>query len=110
MKDGDDARPFSPIHSISPIPSEPGPDSNADSEDLELSDSDVKFLTEFIDPTYLDKTAIAKINARFCDDSSVQLKNFLNSEVSKRIFNSTKKADSEDLLGVDFYILFLFFF
>jgi hypothetical protein len=103
MKDGDDARPFSPILSL-PSTLEPGSNSSADSEELELSDSEIAFLSEFIDPTYLDKEAIAKINSRFCDDSSVQLKNFLNSEISKKIFEITKKADTEDLLGE--YILF----
>lgn len=105
MKDGDDARPFSPILSLPPTASEPGPDSNTDSEELELSDSDTAFLSAFIDPTYLDKKAIAKINSRFCDDSSVQLKNFLNSEISRKIFETTKKADSDDLLGGNITLL-----
>jgi Oxoglutarate and iron-dependent oxygenase degradation C-term len=101
MRDGDDARPFSPILSLPPT-SELGPDSSVDSEELELSDSETAFLGEFIDPTYLDKKAIAEINSRFCDDSSVQLKNFLNNEISKKIFETTKKADTEDLLGLIF--------
>lgn len=99
MKDGDDARPFTPIISL-PTTSEPGPDSSTNSEELELSDSDIAFLSEFVDPTYLDQKAITKINSRFCDDSSVQLKSFLNSEISRKIFDTTKIADCEDLLGM----------
>ena len=52
-----------------------------------------------------DKKAIAKINSRFCDDSSVQLKNFLNSEISRKIFETIKKADSDDLLGANITLL-----
>ena len=94
MKEGDDPRPFIPIATTSST-------SESDGE-LELLDSDIAFLSNYLDATYLDSIAIGKINNQFCDDSSVQLKNFLRSDIAEKIFSSTKTADSDDKLGISF--------
>ena len=93
MKEGDDPRPFIPITTTSPSTTE----NNAD---LELSDSDTAFLSNYLDATYLDPSAMLKINNQFCDDSSVQLKNFLKSDIAEKIFHTTKTADFDDKLGI----------
>ena len=95
MKEGDDPRPFIPIATTSSSTSE------SDGE-LELLDSDIAFLSNYLDTTYLDPIAIGKINNQFCDDSSVQLKNFLKSDIAEKIFRCTKTADSDDKLGISF--------
>ena len=93
MKEGDDPRPFIPIVTTSSSTSE-------SDEELELLDSDIAFLSNYLDTTYLDSIAIGKINNQFCDDSSVQLKNFLKADIAEKIFRSTKTADSDDKLGI----------
>ena len=95
MKEGDDPRPFIPIVTTSSSTSK-------SDEELELLDSDIAFLSNYLDTTYLDSTAIGKINNQFCDDSSVQLKNFLKADIAEKIFRSTKTADSDDKLGISF--------
>lgn len=95
MKEGDDPRPFIPITST------PSTTTTTDPiVELELSDSDIAFLGNYLDATYLDSGAIQKINNQFCDDSSVQLKNFLKSDIAEKIFQSTKATDFDDKLGI----------
>lgn len=95
MKEGDDPRPFIPITSTPSTTITTDPD-----VELELLDSDVAFLGKYLDATYLDSGAIQKINNQFCDDSSVQLKNFLKSDIAEKIFQSTKATDFDDKLGI----------
>jgi hypothetical protein len=56
-------------------------------------------LTLTLIQTYLQDSAMAKINNQFCDDSSVQLKNFLKEDISQQIFQATGDADKNDSLG-----------
>ena len=76
-------------------------------EKLKLTNSDKDFLGIFIDSTYLDDSSIEKINNQFCDDSSVQLKNFLKKNYAHKISEVTKLADVTDELGTAFNMCWL---
>ena len=121
MKNEDNAIPFTSIHSPSNlnIKNEGNEDKKVDeiedkeektveienkekSEKLKLTISDKEFLGKFIDLTYLDDGSIEKINNQFCDDSSVQLKNFLKKSLADKISEVTKLADVNDELGTAF--------
>ena len=67
--------------------------------DLELSNSEKEILGNYINPTYLEKEAMKKINKQFCEDSSVQLKNFLRTDIANEIIEATVRVDKEELLG-----------
>ena len=65
----------------------------------DLSASDVRYLSEWINPAYLDEAAALKIRSRFEEEGSVQLQNFLNKECAGRIMHAIKSADMADGLG-----------
>mmetsp|Transcript_14009 Transcript_14009/g.46001 ORF Transcript_14009/g.46001 Transcript_14009/m.46001 type:complete len:567 (+) Transcript_14009:37-1737(+) len=64
-----------------------------------LSGEDHKVLSEWVSAEYLKNDAIADINARFCEDSSVQLRNFLRPEIAGPILDAAREADAADALG-----------
>ena len=72
---------------------------SSSSPDLELSNSEKEILGNYINPTYLEKEAMKKINKQFCEDSSVQLKNFLRTDIANEIMEATVRVDKEELLG-----------
>ena len=51
----------------------------------ELSNSDVSFLKEYINPIYLEKGAIDKISDKYINNSYVELRNFLNAKTATEI-------------------------
>jgi len=64
-----------------------------------LSDADRLFLSDFINETYLKKDAIDEIQKRFEEDSSVQLRHFIKSDLAIRISKACVAIDSKDKLG-----------
>lgn len=64
-----------------------------------LSATEIEELSVYINEIYLQDGAIQKINNQFCDDSSVQLKNFLKVDVARVINETTHQADTRDNLG-----------
>ena len=110
MAEGDETRLFTPISpppssSLSNnLPLSTGDDVipsrlSSSVQDLELSNSEKETLGKYINSTYLEKEAMKKINEQFCEDSSVQLKNFLRTDISNEIAEATMRVDKEELLG-----------
>jgi prolyl 3-hydroxylase /prolyl 3,4-dihydroxylase len=54
---------------------------------------DFLYLKEFINPLYLKKSTIEQINDEFCENSSIQLGQFLNNEIAIRMTELTRDAD-----------------
>jgi Rps23 Pro-64 3,4-dihydroxylase Tpa1-like proline 4-hydroxylase len=50
-----------------------------------LSESDQAYLAQFIDPTYMQPNALEEMKALFEDDSSIQLRSFLNKALVEKI-------------------------
>ncbi len=60
----------------------------------ELTESDVEFLKEFINPTYLARKSISEIRERFEEDSSIQLRHFLKKEYETTASKLLKDEDT----------------
>jgi len=66
-------------------------------DECSLSESDKTFLSKFIQGTYLQPDSIQEIKKRFEDESSVQLREFLNDEFIEKMNKQISKEDDEDL-------------
>jgi hypothetical protein len=66
---------------------------------IQLSSSDIQFLSTFINKTYLDDASITTIRQRFENESSVLLRHFLNDEWSTKIQDASTKMDEKQKLG-----------
>uniref|UniRef100_A0A7S3R425 Fe2OG dioxygenase domain-containing protein n=1 Tax=Dunaliella tertiolecta TaxID=3047 RepID=A0A7S3R425_DUNTE len=64
-----------------------------------LSDDDLSFLIRFINPTYLSENAWSKIQEKFKEDGSVQLKGFLKKSLADKIGEAMAVEDAADKLG-----------
>ena len=74
-------------------------DTVIDESDNTLSVEDIKFLSKFINKTYLTNSSISEIRTRFEEESSIQLRHFFNDEWASKIMAVTSKEDSEQGLG-----------
>jgi Rps23 Pro-64 3,4-dihydroxylase Tpa1-like proline 4-hydroxylase len=63
------------------------------------ADRDNEILKKWINPVYLSDQAIKDINDKFCNESSIQLYDFLKKEVAHPLMESMTKADEADKLG-----------
>jgi prolyl 3-hydroxylase /prolyl 3,4-dihydroxylase len=64
-----------------------------------LPQCDIDRLSQWMDPSYLTLDSIKKIQSQFRKDSSIQLHNFLNSEVAQLILSNLIEADALCQLG-----------
>ncbi|KAF5842957.1 Oxoglutarate and iron-dependent oxygenase degradation C-term-domain-containing protein [Dunaliella salina] len=64
-----------------------------------LSDDDLSFLIRYMNPTYLSESAWSKIQGKFKEDGSVQLKGFLKKSLADRIGEAMAAEDAADKLG-----------
>jgi prolyl 3-hydroxylase /prolyl 3,4-dihydroxylase len=75
-------------------------DKDDDKNDLNpLSEEDMSFLQQYVNETYLKPDVWKKIQTWFADEGSVQLQNFLKSDVADKVLGLIKKADGDDKLG-----------
>ena len=87
---GDDTRPFEALPALPFLQgAEPEP----------LSAVEVAELSLLVNPVYLQPTCIARVNAQFCEDNSVQLQGFLRDDVSAALLAACGEADEESPLG-----------
>lgn len=68
---------------------------DAAATDLALSSSDVDYLSKYMNPTYLTNTSIQEIRTRFEQDSSVQLRAFLQPQWIDQIHLAAMKEDEK---------------
>jgi len=64
-----------------------------------ISSNDSKFLGEYINKAYLTEESLKEIRMRFEDESSVQLRHFLNDEWSSKVKAAFTRQDKRDVLG-----------
>jgi prolyl 3-hydroxylase /prolyl 3,4-dihydroxylase len=67
--------------------------------DAELTEADVAALSEWINPVYLGRDAASKVQARFQEEGSVQLQNFLKPDRAEAILKATALADEAAGVG-----------
>ncbi|KAH9844166.1 nuclear protein [Rhodofomes roseus] len=70
-----------------PLPSEP------------LSESDVSFLSEFLNPVYLQPRTMKALAQRFVDESSLELHELLCAPLAAKLETGLRAADAADGLG-----------
>ena len=68
---------------------------DATAADLVLSSSDVDYLSKYMNPTYLTNTSIQEIRTRFEQDSSVQLRAFIQPQWLNQIHPAIMKEDEK---------------
>ncbi|KNE58238.1 hypothetical protein AMAG_05048 [Allomyces macrogynus ATCC 38327] len=70
-------------------------------EDLtaDLSDADRAYLAQFLHPQYLTPAAMTKMNDQFCDESSLQLRDFFKPEIASTLAPLLNQADARDRLA-----------
>lgn len=71
--------------------------SPADSDAGELSDKDVEYLSQYIEPAILRPDSLKQLNDTFCDESVVEIRNFLKPEYADAV---RKAIDVDDLARV----------
>ncbi|PNW79265.1 hypothetical protein CHLRE_09g408464v5 [Chlamydomonas reinhardtii] len=64
-----------------------------------LSDEDLGKLIRWVNPVYLDESSWPKIQARFAEEGSVQLHNFIKKGVAEKIVAACIAEDAADRLG-----------
>ncbi|KAI3435904.1 hypothetical protein D9Q98_001962 [Chlorella vulgaris] len=65
----------------------------------ELSAEDLAYLGQYVNPSYLSQANWAKVEAKFKEDGSVQLHNFLKPTWAQRVAAAVAAADAADQLG-----------
>ncbi|KAF5392982.1 hypothetical protein D9757_001168 [Collybiopsis confluens] len=69
--------------------------------DAELSEEHLTFLTEFINPAYLQMRTMKSLASRFVEESSLELHSFLVSSLAEALEPRLKELDAQDGLGPD---------
>jgi len=64
-----------------------------------LNPSDVTFLKQFINPLYLKPSYMEDVNLQFCENSSLQLDDFLRADLASAISHSSIEADALQNVG-----------
>lgn len=65
-----------------------------------LSADDSAELAQYINPEYLKASVMKEINSAFCDQSSLQLKDFIRLDVALALSGCVAAADHDDTLGL----------
>jgi len=59
----------------------------------------VAYLSEWINPVYLDRTNLKQIQQQFIDKSFIELRDFLKAELAEKLQKQFRKRDQTDQLG-----------
>jgi hypothetical protein len=65
----------------------------------ELSEEDSALLGRYVSPSYLQEGNWGRVQAKFAEDGSVQLHNFLRPEWARQVASAVAAADEADRLG-----------
>ncbi|KAI3595131.1 nuclear protein [Moniliophthora roreri] len=67
--------------------------------DMELSEEHISFLSEFLNPVYLQPHTMKALAGRFIDESSLELHSFLSSDLAHALEPRLRDLDAKDGLG-----------
>ncbi|KAJ3788161.1 Oxoglutarate and iron-dependent oxygenase degradation C-term-domain-containing protein [Lentinula aff. detonsa] len=67
--------------------------------DGELSEEDLTFLSEFMNPVYLQTRTMQSLASRFIEESSLELHSFLTSSIAEALEPRLRELDAQDGLG-----------
>ena len=70
-----------------------------ENREIEMSDDDILYLANFLNPVYLVPKTLDDINKLFCKDSHVLLADILKPEIANRFKELVLEKDKTDLLG-----------
>lgn len=74
-------------------------DEEGEGEGEALSPEEAEYLSQFINPLYLKKNTMSDVNTQFCDNSSLQLSDFLRRDLAVAISSAFIKADLTQCAG-----------
>ncbi|KAJ3879524.1 Oxoglutarate and iron-dependent oxygenase degradation C-term-domain-containing protein [Lentinula edodes] len=69
--------------------------------DVELSEEDITFLSEFVNPAYLQTRTMQSLASRFVEESSLELHSFLTNSIAEALEPRLRDLDAHDGLGPD---------
>lgn len=69
--------------------------------DAVLSEEHIGFLSEFLNPVYLQPRTMEALSARFADESSLELHSFLSNSLAQSLEPRLRELDAKDGLGED---------
>ncbi|KAJ3971029.1 nuclear protein [Lentinula raphanica] len=67
--------------------------------DAQLSEEDLTFLSEFINPVYLQPRTMQSLASRFVEESSLELHSFLANHIAEALEPRLRELDAQDGLG-----------
>ncbi|KAF8914348.1 Oxoglutarate and iron-dependent oxygenase degradation C-term-domain-containing protein [Gymnopilus junonius] len=67
--------------------------------DVSLSDDHISFLSEFLNPVYLQPRTMKALAARFAEESSLELHSFLSNPLAEALEPRLRELDTRDGLG-----------
>uniref|UniRef100_A0A060SZX3 uS12 prolyl 3,4-dihydroxylase n=1 Tax=Blastobotrys adeninivorans TaxID=409370 RepID=A0A060SZX3_BLAAD len=68
-----------------------------DDETEKLSSEDIEYLGKYLNPKLLEKDTLSKLNEKFCEESAIEIHEFLNNEYAKAVNGA---IDVDDLAKV----------
>jgi hypothetical protein len=100
-KGEDDKSPFDPLPSSAENERKQAETKEGEDEEenFELAAEEVEFLSKYISAAYLRPDMMKKMNEQFCEDSSVQLREFLRPDIAQPLTQLIAAHDAEDNLG-----------
>ncbi|KAI8853097.1 Oxoglutarate and iron-dependent oxygenase degradation C-term-domain-containing protein [Chytridium lagenaria] len=96
LTSGDDSKPFIRFPTVDTSKTRDAAWTDAEDNDLFLSDEEIAQLKPFVNPRYLDPTVVSQANEKFCEESSIQLVSFLRHELADVIQNAINEEDRLD--------------
>ena len=76
-------------------------DNNDNDNAEELNSNEMELLKQFINPIYLTSSSMIDINQQFCENSSLQLNDFIREDIMMMISRHLILADEDDHIGND---------
>jgi hypothetical protein len=77
-------------------------DNDNDNDNAEwLNNEEMELLKQFINPIYLTSSSMSDINQQFCENSSLQLNDFIREDIMMVISKHLILADEDDHIGDD---------
>ncbi|TFY72969.1 hypothetical protein EVG20_g8 [Dentipellis fragilis] len=67
--------------------------------DEQLTEDQISFLSEFLNPVYLQYRTMKALASRFIEESSLELHEFLNASIAERLRNGLREIDVRDGLS-----------